>query len=848
MTPARAAMLAVAPAVLALAAVALGSGPTVEEIRTPPVVEQVRPAAAQQPGGEVPPTSRLDTAREALTQPDTQAPPTSRLDAARSAAAAGLPAAPETGSSTAPTVTNAAPAGSTTTAVSGAGGQVGQALAARDVGDVLAKSAASTGVEIQKRNAVVADPRVRGWRTGQYATFGDGGFFFPARLDLDTAVSKFDPTSLRDVVVVKGPYSVLYGPAFSVIDVNTLDSPRYDRFESHGRTAFGYQTNGRRFDALQSAWAGDSNWGFRATYNFLQGNDYRSGNGTQVPASYLTDNINFALGVNLTENSKLELKGLRVLQKDLEFPGLYFDVRSLDTSALSLRYTLDDQPFFDRLDFRTWYNSTAASGDTSSGAKQAFVQQVLFQSFNPQFPPGFPLAVAAVNPAVSTFADFSTSRFANRSIGYRLMFDWGPKDDPLLIVGTDLSAIGQGLVENIRLVQTQGPNVNTGVPVVPGAFPLFTQNQSIPDSNQVDPGLFVQGRLPVTKELTLRAGGRIDWVHSSSNPRVITGNLDLFGTASAPGSSVNRLLLDPSIYSVDPSSPDLTRNYTLLSGFLQAEYKLDPNWTALAAVGHAARAPTLTELYAAGPFIGVLQQGTSRLIGDPNLSPEKLTQFDIGVRAEYEVLQLGANAFYASVRDYITYDVNKAGAGLIQVVYTNTDRATLTGGEMFAQAELTAWVTPFATLSYVQGIDQTLRDHRRPAGLASSRRDDPLSGVRAPLTEPLPQIPPLESRLGFRVHSPTRSPWWQVEFSVRMVAGQNSVATTLDELPTPGFTTATVRGFVRLRERWLFTAGVENIGSKNYREHLDPISGNLLGVGPLFRPGTNFFFGAQATY
>jgi outer membrane receptor protein involved in Fe transport len=118
--------------------------------------------------------------------------------------------------------------------------------------------------------------------------------------------------------------------------------------------------------------------------------------------------------------------------------------------------------------------------------------------------------------------------------------------------------------------------------------------------------------------------------------------------------------------------------------------------------------------------------------------------------------------------------------------------------------------------------------------------------VRA--TEPLPQIPPLEGRLGFRLHAPTRNPWWQIELSARMVAGQNNVATSLNELPTPGFTVFSVRGYVRLREQWLLTAGVENFGDKNYREHLDPISGNLLGVGSLFRPGATMFIGLQVYY
>jgi iron complex outermembrane receptor protein len=817
----------------------------------PPEIVLIRRQEPQPPPPQPPQppdTGATTGAAPAPTTTDTGAT-TGAARAPTSAASQGTPAAPAgVGASTETTVPNAAPAGGTTSAINGAAGQAGIALGATDVSQLLTKSAASTGVEVQRRNAVIGDARVRGWRTGQYAVYGDGGYYLPARLDLDTAVSKFNATSLRDVVVVKGPYSVLYGPAFSVLSVNTLDAPRYNSFESHGRTSLGFQTNGQQWDALQSVWAGDQTWGFRATYNYLQGNNYLSGNGTSVPASYLSNNVNFALGLNLTANSTLEIKGLRTEQNNLQFPGLYFDVSGLDTTAFSAKYTLDDQVVFDRFTFTTWYNSTAGSGDTRGGDKQAFVQQLLFQSFNPTFPAGFPMAAAAGSPTTMLFRDFSTTRFAETSLGYTAAFNWGPKENPWLTAGTDLRVVGQHLVENINFQQLQGPNVMTGLPVLPGQGPTLTQTQTIPGSNAVDPGLFLQGRYALTDALTLNGGTRIDWVRASSNSRLITGNIDLFGSPAAPGSNINRFVLDPSVYSVHPGDTDLTRNYALLAGYLQAQYQFDPHLTGMLGVGHSERAPTLTELYAAGPFIGVLQQGTSRLIGDPSLSPEKLTQLDVGLRTQHDFFQAGVNGFYGWVNDYITYDANKTGNGLTQVVYTNTNLATLAGGEMFAQLDLTAWMTPFATVSYVQGIDQTVRDHRRSPTLASSRRDSPVAGVRVPETEPLPQIPPLESRLGFRLHTPSVNPWWQVEFSARVVAGQNNVAANLGELATPGFTVFTIRGFVRIRDQWLLTAGVDNLGNKNYREHLDPIAGNLLGVGPLFRPGTNFTFGVQRSY
>ena len=627
--------------------------------------------------------------------------------------------------------------------------------------------------------------------------------------------------------------------------------------------------------------AGDAMWGFRLTYNNATGNDYRAGDGTRVPGSFTSNTVNFAAGLNLTDKSSLELHGLAVVQNNLEFPGLYFDVRQSNTDAYSLRYTAEDQGLFDKLTLDVWYNSTASSGDTQSGNKQAFVQKLLGVSFNPTLFPSAPgvapvagqqVALTAplsslyrlpgVNPqTINLFTDDSTTRFASRSVGYRLATNWGPKDDPYLTLGTDLNAYGQGLREDIRINQIAGTGISTGLPVAPGAPLSLTQQQSIPESNQVNAGLFLQARAPLTSRWNLRTGGRLDWVRSSSNDRLISGNFNLFGPAAANGLNGDpqgRLVpgvaptgpnaVNPLVYSADRADPSLARNDLLAAGFLASEYKLDDNWTSVFSFGHAQRTPTLTELYASGPFIGVLQQGTSRLIGDPNLHNEHLTQIDFGLRAEYDYLTVGGNAFYGWINNYVTYDANRPSPGLTQVVYTNTDLATLAGAELFAQADVFDWLTPYGTLAYVQGVDQTATDRRRADQLDSSRRDDPLTLRRKGSTEPLPQIPPLESRVGVRIHAPGKAPRWQLEFNARMVSGQTLVATSLGEQTTPGFTVFNVRGFVKLTDNLLVSAGVDNLGDRTYREHLDPISGNTLGSGALLRPGANFFFNTQLTY
>ena len=181
----------------------------------------------------------------------------------------------------------------TGTSVPLAGGQASPVLNAPDLGELLSKSVAASGVEVQRRNVISSDPRIRGYRVGQIVTMGDGAFFFPARQDLDTAVAKFDPGSVRDIIIIKGPYTTTRGPGFSFLDIATLDSPRYaNGFEVHGRSAFGYSQNGDRWDGLQSVFGGGPDWGFRVTTNLLAGSDYRDGNNMPIASSYNSTNVN----------------------------------------------------------------------------------------------------------------------------------------------------------------------------------------------------------------------------------------------------------------------------------------------------------------------------------------------------------------------------------------------------------------------------------------------------------------------------------------------------------------------------------------------------------------------------
>jgi outer membrane receptor protein involved in Fe transport len=183
----------------------------------------------------------------------------------------------------------------------------------------------------------------------------------------------------------------------------------------------------------------------------------------------------------------------------------------------------------------------------------------------------------------------------------------------------------------------------------------------------------------------------------------------------------------------------------------------------------------------------------------------------------------------------------------------NTDLATFAGFEISSEYDFSEWLTPFATLSFVDGRDRTrsgdfatrrstaTEPKQQIAGLPRGSE----SGIAGDDEEPLPSIPPFDTRLGVRIHDPIDDPRWGVELSVRVVDDQGRVASSLLESPTPGFSVWDVRGQWRASNRLLLIAGIENLGDVTYREHLDFRSPNGISV---LQPGRNFYLGGEVAY
>jgi len=696
-------------------------------------------------------------------------------------------------------------------------GSESKVRATTDAGNLLGKSIQTRGLAPQNRTPIITDTRVRGSGVGNL--LASGSFWVPARQDLDTMLSKIDSRIVSDVIVVKGPYSAIYGPGTQFIDINLLQSPRFaDGYETHGSTSIEYKTNGEQWYGRQTIWGGDDDWGFRIGSGIRTGNDYTMGNDDELPTSYKSRDIDVTLGFDLSEDEHIEFSYLRLDQTDVESPGQFFDIDFLVTDAFELTYTLDNQCYFDRFTLETWYNRTRFEGDASRSGK---LNQI----------PSIPL----VTNNLATDVD-------SMSTGYSTALTWGQPGEAQLTVGTDLRYLEQELNEINDFSVDVDAALAALLGIAPGIYNFFNANSPILRSHWSNPGIFAQTTVPANDCLTVRGGARVDWL--STNVEGTPPGLSSTLPTQVP------LTRDFLLNQLRTNSFD--RDFDTWAVYGTAEYKVDEHWTLGTAAGVGMRPPTLTELYSTGEFLSVIQNGFNSVIGNPNLDPARHTQLDISVRANYEHFRAGATGFYAWVKDFITYEVVLFNAlpeeNTRAMTYVNTPFVTLSGFETYAEYDVNCWLTPFATMSFVEGRDHTRsqggQDFYNPA-IAQFFHDPnaPRGILPGSDEEPLPGIPPLESRVGFRIHDPCPQPTWGVEFGARIVDNQDRVASSIVELATPGFTTYDIRGFWRACDNLTLISGVENLTDKFYREHLDLRTGR--GV---FQPGINFYFGAEVTY
>ena len=523
----------------------------------------------------------------------------------------------------------------------------------------------------------------------------------------------------------------------------------------------------------------------------------------------------FALGRDWKDES-LEFNFLRLDQNNVLFPGYVFDISDLGTDGYDLTHTSRNKGDWDLITTNAWYNRTRFDGNSQNAQRQFFP---LLDLTNYQ---GF-------------------TNVDSMSTGFRHAYNYGNLSDDgyQWTYGCDLRFVRQELNEIAS-------GVSLGLPI-----PYSDRNSPIPRSHIANPGLFVQVAQEIGETVQVRAGARADY--ASSDLDEDPSQLGKLGLGVLPVSYGNIV-----------GTTDYQQSFTLASCYTSLEFAPTESWTTSLSGGYAERAPTLTELYAAQPFMLLLQNGLNNVTGDPTLQKERLFQVDIGAEYQEDWLRTGGRVYHAWGLDYITFENTlvtyvppNGEVGQVSLRYVNTDLATFLGGEWFGEMLPNAPLTPFVNLRVVDGRDRTRNGSfattNGNAFVASQKVQGQVrgafnnSGIVATAEEPLPSIQPLEVRTGVRLHDTSPQQLYNIEISARMVNRQTRVATSLLETPTAGFTTLDARSVFRIeRVPGMFVSlGIENMFDRLYREHFDFRAPSGLSV---YQPGANFYFTTSLTY
>ncbi|HEF4756685.1 TonB-dependent copper receptor [Burkholderia multivorans] len=240
---------------------------------------------------------------------------------------------------------------------------------------------------------------------------------------------------------------------------------------------------------------------------------------------------------------------------------------------------------------------------------------------------------------------------------------------------------------------------------------------------------------------------------------------------------------------------DDDRARVLPSGFVRYERdlaSLPVTW--YAGIGHAERYPDYWELFSAkrGPAGSVNAFSA--------VQPEKTTQLDIGAQYKSDRLDAWVSAYAGYVQDFILFDYASGMMG-------PTTRATNVNAQIMGGEAGVGW-RPIAPLRIETSVAYAW-------------------GRNATSGDPLPQMPPLEARVGLEY---TRGAWsagglWRVVAPQHRYALNEGNVVGKDFGPSAGFGVLSLHAQYNVSKTVQISVGVDNLLNKAYAEHLN-LAGN----------------------
>ncbi|MFZ7126748.1 MAG: TonB-dependent receptor domain-containing protein [Desulfobacterales bacterium] len=619
------------------------------------------------------------------------------------------------------------------------------------------------GVSAVKRSASSAEPVIRGAGWERVATQMNGLPLYgacPSRMDPPmTYIRSHTPEKMQ---IIKGLPSVTLGPGGT--GGRILVSTDYERSaeappELGGWLKAGGESN-REGKAGEFGVKGGNRWvDAKAAFEILDYSDYETGGGDKVPASQEGYSGALSLGARPAEGHRWSNYINYVREEDVDYPSLPMDIDETDFWVYTTGYRIRPE------------NEVLEELNLSFG-----LQNIDHTMSNRRKPNR--IMQQAETPSDSD----------NYSASAKLTFNLTPGID--LVTGADIYYLERDATRTRFLPMTN----------------QTFEDRIWPDATQWDIGGFAEVQAKVQESLSLRVGGRVDFVSSDAD-------------AVDARSLMMRTVREQYVRFYGEDAADVEEEETLGSGNIVLTWKAADGIETHIGAGVTMRPAGVTERYFAfAPAPGGF------LVGNPTLDPERKYELEWGVDVKKRWFDFSFSLFHNWVDDYILqtqidrFDVNNDGTPDVVKGFRNVD-ARLYGFE--AGLLLKAgdhWSLPF-TAAFVRGKN------------SSDDRD-------------LPEIPPLELTGAVRADYGIDHPWW-VEFGGRFADRQKKVDEAFPEDETGSFAVFHLRGGVTLREALKVELGIENLFDRDYNEHLTReaflAEGDLEAGDEIPAPGITFY-------
>jgi len=630
---------------------------------------------------------------------------------------------------------------------------------------------------------------IRGLSENRLVTLIDGNRVETAT-DLTASLSMTDVNDIERVEVIKGAQSSLYGTGAmgGIINIVTKDGHFAGKPYFSGNVISGYASVNNLFTGHADVNTGSDKWYLRVSGARAGAGDIRTPEGILPNSQFTTNNVTAKVGFKPFANHLFRVQYQNNWSTNVGIPG----GEAFPGPAEATYTNISRHLFSASYDIS---NITDKLVSLKLSYFTQYIQRDVAMIPNTVTVTPLPSGTQRVTPELITpVGDHLTH-------GAQLQSTWNFTEKNTMIAGVD--AWSRKLTtERTKIIKME---VLDAAGVVVKTNNLVRGETPIPESFFSSTGIYIQDETHlINDKLTLIAGGRVDGIWVKNDEGFDIDYLIVNGVRNDTPPN-QRITFEKG----NESSISWSANTGIL-------YKLFKNTDLSLNLARSFRAPSLEERFK------YIDLGNYVRLGDPNLQPESGYSGDLGLRIWKPKLNFQIDAFVNRISNMIVetpgkfvYTINTgASEGTTDTVpaliNANVSKALLYGVDFGLQYNFYSDFVLFASGAYVRGKDTE-------AGTS------------------LPQIPPLNGRLGMRY---TWQGFGSAEVNIIGAARQDKIAE--GEKETGGYTrydlSLSSANISLGKTRLQIFAGIDNITDRSYTNHLATNRGGIS-----VEPGRNIY-------